>query len=135
MTLVRFNTQPTFSNVLDQLFYNPEQKKGNCAPSVNIYNQESSFVIELAVPGYAKEDFNISLEQQTLKISAEAKENEITDDKFLRREFTLSGVNRSFALPKNIDIENISADFSNGILKVTLPRKQETIVKKEISIS
>ena len=135
MTLVRFNTQPTFSNVLDQLFYNPEQRKGNSAPSVNIYNQESSFVVELAVPGYAKEDFNISLEQQTLKISAEAKENEVADDKFLRREFALSGVNRSFALPKNIDIENISADFSNGILKVILPRKQETIVKKEISIS
>lgn len=135
MTLVRFNTQPTFSNVLDQLFFNPEQKNGNCAPSVNIYNQESSFIIEMAVPGIAKEDFNISLEQQTLKIIADAKENEVADDKFLRREFSLSGVNRSFALPKNIDIENISADFSNGILKVTLPRKQETIVKKEISIS
>lgn len=135
MTLVRFNTQPTYQSLLDNLFFNPTRSAGNCEPSVNIYNSENSFVIELAVPGYAKEEFNISLEQQTLKITAEARKAEVSDDKFLRRDFSLNGVDRSFVLPKNIDTENINADFRDGILRISLPRKQETIVKKEISIS
>ncbi|NTW23486.1 MAG: Hsp20/alpha crystallin family protein [Lentimicrobium sp.] len=114
---------------------NTNRSNGTCEPSVNIYNGESSFVIEMAVPGYAKEEFNISLEQQTLKITAEARQTEVDENKFLRRDFSFNGVNRSFVLPKNIDTESINADFRDGILRITLPRKQETIVKKEISIS
>lgn len=135
MTLVRFKTQPGYFNFFDHLIANNESSAGNSEPSVNIYNQENAFMIEMAVPGYAKEDFSISLEQQTLKISAEAKQNEISDDKYLRREFSLNGINRNFTLPKNIDTEKISADFKDGMLRITLPRKEETIVKKEISIS
>jgi HSP20 family protein len=135
MTLVSFKTQPANFNVLDQLFFNNARVAGNHEPSVNIYNQENSFMIELAVPGYAKEDFSINLEQNTLKINAEAKQNEVSDDKFLRREFSLNGVNRNFTLPKSIDTEKISADFRDGLLKITLPRKEETVIKKEISIS
>ncbi|MBK6967431.1 MAG: Hsp20/alpha crystallin family protein [Bacteroidales bacterium] len=135
MTLVSFKTQPAGFNVLDQLFFNSGRSNGNSEPSVNIYNQENSFMVELAVPGYAKEDFSINLEQNTLKISAEAKQNEVSDDKYLRREFSLDGVNRNFTLPKSIDTEKISADFRDGMLRIILPRKEETIIKKEISIS
>lgn len=135
MTLVRFKTQPGYFNVFDHLIANQECSTGNSEPSVNIYNQENAFMIEMAVPGYAKEDFSISLEQQTLKINAEAKQNEISDDKYLRREFSLNGVSRNFTLPKSIDTEKISADFKDGMLRITLSRKEEPIVKKEISIS
>jgi HSP20 family protein len=135
MTLVRFKTQPAYFNVFDHLIANQERSGGNCTPSVNIYNQENAFVIEMAVPGYAKEDFSISLEQQNLKINAEPKQSEISDDRYLRREFSLDGINRNFTLPKSIDTEKISADFRDGMLRITLPRKEETIVKKEISIS
>ncbi|MHC1776752.1 MAG: Hsp20/alpha crystallin family protein [Lentimicrobium sp.] len=135
MTLVSFKTQPAGYHLLDQLFFNSGRSNGNSQPSVNIYNQENSFIIELAVPGYAKEDFSIDLEQNTLKIGSKAKKNEVSDDKYLRREFSLNGINRNFTLPKSIDIEKISADFRDGMLKITLPRKEETVIKKEISIS
>jgi HSP20 family protein len=135
MTLVRFNTQPAFSNVLEHMFFNPSRQSGNFEPAVNILNQENAFMIELSVPGYQKEEISINLEQQILRISAEAKQKEVDDDKYLRREFSLNGLNRSFNLPKNIDTEKISADFRDGILKITLPRKQEDVVKKEIAIS
>ncbi len=135
MTLVRFNNQPAFSGLLDQMFFTPSRQQGNCDTRLNIINNEDSFIVELAVPGYSKEEISINLEQQILKISAEAKENGTADNKFLRREFSLSGFDRSFTLPKSIDNEKISADFRDGILKITLPRKQEEVIRKEISIS
>jgi HSP20 family protein len=135
MTLVRFNNQPALSGLLDQMFFTASRQPGNCETPVNIINNENSFILEMAVPGYSKEEISINLEQQLLKISAEAKETQTDDNKYLRREFSLNGLSRSFTLPKNIDIEKISADFRDGILKITLPRKQEDVFKKEISIS
>ncbi|MCB9023641.1 MAG: Hsp20/alpha crystallin family protein [Lentimicrobiaceae bacterium] len=135
MTLVRFNQQPALADVIDQIFYNQNRQVSGCGTPVNIYKTDDSFVIELAVPGYSKEEISINLEQQTLKISAEAKQRDIKDDKFLRREFGFNGINRSFVLPKTIDTETISADFRDGILKINLLIKQETLIKKEISIS
>jgi len=135
MTLVRFNNQPVLSGLLDQMFFTASHQSGNCETPVNIINNENAFILEMAVPGYSKEDISINLEQQLLKISAEAKENPDGDSKYLRREFSLNGLSRSFTLPKNIDTEKISADFRDGILKITLPRKQEDVIKKEISIS
>lgn len=135
MTLVRFNNQPDISDVIDQLFKSQGHSVDSGHPLINIYGTDHSFVIEMAVPGYSKADFSISLEQQTLKVNAEAKESETKDEKFLRREFTFNGIRRSFSLPKGIDTDNIGADYQDGILKINLPRKQETILKKEISIA
>jgi len=135
MTLVRFNNQPALSGLLDQMFFTASRQPGNCETPVNIVNNENAFILEMAAPGYSKEEISINLEQQLLKISAETKENQTDDNKYLRREFSLNGLSRSFTLPKNIDTEKISADFRDGILKITLPRKQEDVIKKEISIS
>ncbi|MFH1118839.1 MAG: Hsp20/alpha crystallin family protein [Bacteroidota bacterium] len=135
MTLVRFNTQPSFPGVLEHMLFKPAGLSGNVEPLVNIINQENAFIVEIAVPGYSKEEISINLEQQMLKINAEAKLNETGDNKYLRREFSLNGINRRFTLPKSIDTENIVADFHDGILKITLPRKQEEVIRKEISIS
>lgn len=135
MTLVRFNNHPAFSGLLDQMFFTPSNQTGNCKTPVNIINHENAFTVELLVAGYSKEEISINLEQQTLKISAEAKENSTGDNKYLRHEFSLDGFSRNFTLPKNIDTEKISADFRDGILRITLPRKQEDVVRKEISIA
>lgn len=133
MNMIRFN-QPALS-VMDQLFNNTMCESNGCSSFTNIYETENAFVIEVNAPGYTKEDFKINLEQQTLKISAESNEEGIPDEKFLRREFTVKNINRSFVLPKSVDIDNIIADYQNGILKVTLPRKEESLVKKEITIN
>lgn len=135
MTLVRFNTRPIYNSMLDQILWGQPSNATNCEAAANIFNTDSAFIIEMLVPGYAKEDIRIQLEQQMLKISAEAPKSEIAEDRFMRREFTMNGINRSFSLPRTINTDAIAADFKNGILTITLPRKEEDIVKKQITIS
>ncbi|PKP49460.1 MAG: heat-shock protein Hsp20 [Bacteroidetes bacterium HGW-Bacteroidetes-11] len=122
-------------NVMENFFNNPTRPSHATVTPANIFENENAFVIELAVPGYSKENFSITLDQQILKISADAKQHQIDDEKFLRKEFGLNGINRSFVLPKTVDTDNISADFSNGILSIRLPLLKDANIKKEIAIS
>ncbi len=132
MNMIRFN-QPALS-LMDQ-FFNSTMQNNRYNHPANIYDQDNAFVIEMSVPGFTKEDIKINLEQQTLNISAELKQNEEQrDEKYLRKEFSLNNLNRSFLLPKTVDVEKISADYQNGILKVTMPRREDAVIKKEISI-
>ena len=135
MTLVRFNNHPAINGLIDQMFFTPSRQTGNGGAQVNIINQEDAFLVELSVPGYSKEEISINLEQQTLNISAGERKSEADDSKYLRREFSLNGISRSFNIPKSVDTEKISADFRDGILRITLPRKQEERIRKEISIA
>lgn len=133
MNMVRFN-QPTLS-LIDQFFGNALRETERSNHAANIYDSDNAFVIEMPVPGFSKEDIKINLEQQTLNISAESKTSEVSDDKWLRREFSTHNLQRSFILPKTVDIDNINADYQNGMLKVTLPRKADAIIRKDIAIS
>lgn len=133
MNMIRFN-QPVLS-LMDQFFANNLRESGRMSNPANIYDYDNSFVIEMSAPGYIKEDIKVNLEQQTLTITAEVKSREdVKDEKFLRKEFNVQNLDRSFILPKSVDVEKISADYQNGILKITLPRLEESVIKKEISI-
>ncbi len=134
MTLVRWN-QPAFANLLDDFFArNSNNLVSSYEPAVNVIDNKETFQIQVAVPGYTKDDIKIAIENNTLTISAEVETQE-EDVKFNRREFTKSSFERSFTLPRSIDQEKVGAQFENGILTITLPRKAELMVKKEISIS
>lgn len=97
-------------------------------PSVNIVDQDNHFLMELAAPGLEKSDFNIAIENDNLVISVEKKsEKEETEKgKFTRREFNYSAFKRSFYLDEKINREGISASYENGVLRITLPKKDET---------
>ena len=97
-------------------------------PSVNITDQENHFLMELAAPGLEKADFIISIENDNLVIAVEKKsEKEETEKgKFTRREFNYSAFKRSFFLDEKINREGISASYENGVLRITLPKKDET---------
>lgn len=131
MTIIRFQNQPTMNKAL--AFNNQDGTTSDIR--ANIYRNENNFAIELAVPGYCKEDFSIEIEEQLLTISAAEKAQELGDEKFLRREFAVQGVNKSFKVPKSIDVDNISAEYNNGILLVKLPMLKDVKIKKEIAIS
>lgn len=104
-------------------------------PSVNVTKSENGFNIELATPGLNKEDFNINVEKDRLTVSSERKhEEEVNEEKYTRREFNYSSFSRSFYLPKSIDREAIEASYDNGVLKLTLPKKQE-VIKEEMGRS
>ncbi|AKQ45146.1 heat-shock protein Hsp20 [Rufibacter radiotolerans] len=95
-------------------------------PSVNIRDREKDYLIEVAAPGMRKEDFNIDMEQGVLTISSQ-KEDEKTEDKesYHKREYNYSSFSRSFTLPENLRPEEIKAHYENGILSLTVPKKQE----------
>jgi HSP20 family protein len=94
--------------------------------------------LELAAPGMDKKDFKVNVENGTLTISAEKKEESKEEKKnYTRREYSYSSFSRSFRLPENCTAEKIDAKYDNGILRVTLPKKQMTLSQpaKEIKVS
>lgn len=98
-------------------------------PAVNIMETKDDFNVSLAVPGMKKEDFNIDLDGNMLTISCEKEEKkEEKEAKYTRKEYNYSSFSRSFTLPEGVNQEKIDAHYEDGILKMTLPKKEE--VKK-----
>nr|WP_299167069.1 Hsp20/alpha crystallin family protein [uncultured Allomuricauda sp.] len=97
-------------------------------PAVNIKNNTENFELELAIPGGKKDDFKIEVDNDVLTISNEVKsENEETKENYSRREFSYSSFKRVFTLPETVDGTKIDAAYENGILKLTLPKKEEAL--------
>lgn len=99
-------------------------------PAVNIKENERDFELELAVPGMKKDDFNVEVDKNVLTISAETKSNdEVSEDNYTRREFAFSSFKRAFTLPETINDGKIDASYKDGVLKLTLPKKEEALPK------
>lgn len=115
-----------FAKDLFDLDTNLATTKNFVRPSVNIKETEDNFVLEFAVPGLTKEDFKVEVVNNLLTVSAEKKtSNEDKEEKFLRREFSYQTFKRSFTLGENtVDDNNISATYTDGVLSVTLPKKE-----------
>lgn len=97
-------------------------------PAVNIYENNEKFIVEIAAPGLDKEDFKIDLKNEILTVSSETRaksEDAVNKGKVIRSEFSYSSFQRSFALPKEVDVTNIKASNKNGILTIELPKKVE----------
>ncbi|MGH1335819.1 MAG: Hsp20/alpha crystallin family protein [Aureispira sp.] len=106
--------------------------------AANIKNLEEAFAIELAVPGYKKEDFKVEFEKGNLTISAKKEEREedtTTEDNFTHKEFTYSNFERSFNLPEDgVDVEGIKATYEAGILTVKVPKRETEDNKRHINV-
>lgn len=94
-------------------------------PAVNIIETEDDYRIELAAPGLGKEDFNLNVENSVLTISAKKEIAKKEGEKFTRREFNYGTFKHTFSLSEVIDLEQINAKVNNGILIVTLAKKEE----------
>ena len=96
-------------------------------PSVNIKENPDAFTVEVAAPGFDKNDFKLELNHNTLtvssekKVESETKENEV----FTKREFSYQSFSRSFTLPQIADGDRIEANYQNGILTVLIPKREE----------
>ena len=135
MNLVkRNNANRVFPSVMDELFKDlmgGTQYVQKAVPPVNIKETEQEFTLELIAPGLKKEDFNIELDNDLLTVSSEIKseKTEQEEGKFTRREFSFSSFKRSFSLPETVKEEGINASYQNGILTITLPKKEEALSK------
>ena len=96
-------------------------------PSVNITVNADAFTVEVAAPGFDKSDFKLELNHNTLTISSDKKvENETNEGEFFtKREYSYQSFTRSFTLPQIANSERIEASYENGILSVSIPKKEE----------
>ncbi len=145
MSLIKWKDNslfPTFDSLWDDFlnrdFFSKSLELGTSIPAVNTKETDESYILEVAIPGMKKEDFNIDLNDNVLTISSEKKEEKEEKDgeKITRREFSYSSFKRSFQLPENIKKDDISAEYSDGLLKLALPKTEPKKVenKKQIEI-
>lgn len=142
MNIIRFNQHPIsilneIMEDFDRTFSRPSDTY-LARPAVNVVEKEDSFLLEVAAPGLKKDDFRIKLDNQMLSISAEVSSTEEEKkERYTRREFWFGSFERSFNLPKTINLEQIRADYNEGILRVTLPKKEEAkvAINREIAIA
>lgn len=136
LTRVRpnINRRPSFNNDFDQLFHHffhtpttkvAQKRVATQRPAVNVVEADDHFRIDVAAPGMNKGDFNINVENDTLTIAAKKEENTENKEKYTRREFRYVAFKRSFHLPETIDVDKITATMKNGILSLTLGKKEE----------
>ncbi|MEQ8476995.1 MAG: Hsp20/alpha crystallin family protein [Fulvivirga sp.] len=136
MTLIR-RTNDLFPTFFDDffgrdLFESSRSAMLQTTPAVNIRETTDDYHVEMVSPGLNKKDFKVELDNQTLTISYEkeaSKENK--EDQYTKKEFSYSSFQRSFTLPKSVESDKIEANYKDGILNITIPKKEEA--KKQAS--
>jgi HSP20 family protein len=141
-TIMKSSRIPTFSSLLEDFWSTDNGFKNaftnsETLPAVNIKENEKSFEIEVAAPGFQKQDFKVDIDNNgLLTISAETRQ-ELAEEKanYTRREFSYSSFSRSFNLPENIKQDEIKARYEDGVLHLTMGKSEATLpAKKMISV-
>lgn len=141
MTTLKFNqpTLKTLDSFLDNLLSDLPVPNNNAMnlPAVNTCETNDNYELEFNVPGRKKEDFKITIDKNILTVSFERKEEQKDENKkYIKKEFSSRSFKRSFTLDEKINADAINAKYENGILFLTLPKKEEVkVVPKEIAIS
>ena len=122
----RYYANHLVNDLFDQL-WNTDRSVNTCAtkPAANIFETEKNFKLELLVPGYDKNEIEILVEKDQLIVKSEYKNAEKPEYKYSHYEFTKTGFERRYRLSEKLDAEGISAEFSNGILTITIPKQEE----------
>lgn len=124
---------PLLSNWLDAIFnqdlpsvFTSNYNEGLSLPKVNIKETTDAYTIEMAVPGFKKSDFKLQIDHQVLSVATEQKEeNEVQHKNYTRREFGFASFKRTFNLPESVNDAKIEASYTDGILTINLPKKEE----------
>ena len=133
-----------WASLMDELFNDDEQSvknkdfnKGLSNPKVNIIESDEAYILDMAVPGFKKTDFIIGIENEELSIAAEFKAEEDKKENYTRKEFAYASFKRTFLLPETVDDTAINASYTDGILTVSIPKKEEAKPKppRKIEIS
>lgn len=145
MTITKYHPRTTFVTPLNDLmnglfnrdighFIGHDDLRHH-GPAVNILDSDVGYSLQMLVPGLAKEDLKLQVENDILTISAEKKEVTKEGERFTRREFGRPAFSRSFKLPNTVNTSAISAELTNGVLHLTLPRTESAMPKsREITI-
>ncbi len=116
------------------------QRTNGTAPAINVIAHDHDYVVELAAPGLNKEDFKVNIDHEgNLTVKMEKKQEHKEEDKrahYLRREFSYSSFEQTLILPDDVDKERISAKMEDGVLTVSLPKREEIVqtLGKQIAV-
>ncbi len=125
--LVRFDFPKTFNDLIEDAIPANDVSSGVSAPAMDITEYENEYAAILEMPGVKKEDVKITFEKSVLTVEGVRKAHEIPQDaRVLLNEMRVRDFSRSIRVPVEIDSTNISAELENGILKVVLPKSQES---------
>ena len=106
----------------------------NWNPAVDIFEEQDSIVIKAELPGVKKEGITVDVKGRVLTLKGErSADNEVKEEKYYRREMTFGRFERAFTLPVDVDPEAINAEYSDGVLKITVP-KPESHKPKQITV-
>ena len=129
MPIRKYNNQNWLPSIFNDFFDNDWMVKANAtAPAINVIENEKDYKVEVAAPGMTKEDFNIHLGEDnelviTMEKKNETKEEDKENKKYLRREFSYSKFQQAFVLPEDVEKDKISANVTDGVLTIELPKR------------
>jgi Molecular chaperone (small heat shock protein) len=133
------NKNMWFPNLIDDVLnHNLVPATSLNIPAVNIMEYENRFEIDLAIPGKKKEDFTLEIEEDVLIINfneSTTSHEEMEKGKYTRKEFNYSSFRRTFAIPENVNQDDIKVSYVDGILKFELPKRIEEPQKEKKSLS
>jgi HSP20 family protein len=146
MSIVKYNSTlneyvpTTFSNLIDRFFSDSIARSGGSAysfvPRVDVIEEEKAYEIHVAVPGMNKDDFKIDLNDNYLTVSGERKfSKEKNENLFRSFETQYGSFSRSFSLPETVAGDKITAQYTNGILVVTVPKDEKKALKHTIKVN
>lgn len=120
-----------FSTNLTRAFGDEGIGRGAWAPSVDIYENKDQIVLEAELPGMKQDEFDLSIENNVITLRGERKfEKTEETDNYHRVERSYGSFTRSFTLPQTVSAEGATAEYNNGVLRVTLPKREETKARR-----
>lgn len=130
----RLGSRDPFIQLMDNFFNSEatqEASNRSWAPAVDIRETEEAYLVQAELPGLSKEDIDITVEENILKLSGERRwEKDVEEEQFHRIERSYGSFTRAFSLPSRVDSGNVSAKFQDGVLTISVPKMEEARPRK-----
>src|SRR5438874_9277430 len=120
-----------FSGSMPRAFDDEGIARGAWSPNVDIYENKDHMVLEAELPGMKREDFELSVENNVITLRGERHfEKKDESDNYHRVERAYGSFTRSFTLPNTVSAEGAAAEYTNGVLRVTMPKREDTKARR-----
>jgi HSP20 family protein len=120
-----------FNETMGRYFGDEGVRAGAWVPAVDIYETDQNIILKAELPGVDPKDVEATVHDGTLYLKGERKyEKEVKEENYHHAERSYGSFTRSFQLPASVDAEKVQAEFKDGVLTLTMPKKEEAKVKK-----
>jgi len=126
----------TFDDLFDTFLSSPQRDQQNymTVPRANVIKNENGYSIELAAPGFTRDEFELSVDSNTLSVKVGTSDTPGYDKDVVSREYKFQTFTRSWSLPDNVNVEAVTARYEAGILLIDVPVENNRKLKKMITV-